>query len=80
MNEVDSAEKRQCEEDKATQELESGRRGAVSVKKLLQKLSRPNESALFYAGGIQLLTDTIQDCKYSPFSPDASNNSFATCG
>nr|XP_056716702.1 tetratricopeptide repeat protein 12 [Euleptes europaea] len=62
MNEVDLEEKRQREEDKATEELESGKYTAMSVNTLLQKLSRPNESALFYVGGIQLLTDTMQDC------------------
>ncbi|XP_060106825.1 tetratricopeptide repeat protein 12 isoform X2 [Heteronotia binoei] len=62
MNEVDLEEKRQREEEKATEEFESGRCKAVSVSQLLQKLSRPNENALFYAGGIQLLTGTVQDC------------------
>ncbi|XP_077162193.1 tetratricopeptide repeat protein 12 isoform X2 [Paroedura picta] len=62
MNKVDLEEKREREEDKAAEELESGRCRAVSVNQLLQKLSRPNENVLFYTGGIQLLTDAIQDC------------------
>ncbi|XP_048367907.1 tetratricopeptide repeat protein 12 isoform X1 [Sphaerodactylus townsendi] len=62
LNEVDLEEKRQREEEETTKELESGKCTAVSVIKLLQKLNRPNENALFYVGGIQLLTDTIKDC------------------
>ncbi|XP_015277470.1 PREDICTED: tetratricopeptide repeat protein 12 [Gekko japonicus] len=61
LNEVDLEEKRHHEEEKATKEFESGRHGAVSVNQLLQELSRPNENALFYAGGIQLLTGIVQD-------------------
>ncbi|KAL8173544.1 UNVERIFIED_CONTAM: hypothetical protein K2H54_006325, partial [Gekko kuhli] len=61
LNEVDLEEKREREEEEATKEFESGRCRAVSVNQLLQKLSRPNENALFYAGGIQLLTRVIQD-------------------
>ncbi|XP_054854513.1 tetratricopeptide repeat protein 12 isoform X2 [Eublepharis macularius] len=61
LHEVDLEEKKQREEEKATEEFESGRCTAVSVNTLLQKLSRPNENALFYAGGIQLLANTVQD-------------------
>uniref|UniRef100_A0A8D2L2Z0 Uncharacterized protein n=1 Tax=Varanus komodoensis TaxID=61221 RepID=A0A8D2L2Z0_VARKO len=59
MNEVDLEEKRQYEEERALRELESGKREAVSVSELLQKLCRPDENAFYYAGGIQLLTEAI---------------------
>ncbi|XP_062995095.1 tetratricopeptide repeat protein 12 [Elgaria multicarinata webbii] len=62
INEVDLEEKRQYEEERALQELESGKQVSVSVIELLQKLSKPDENAFFYAGGIRLLTKAIQDC------------------
>uniref|UniRef100_A0A6J0TKF5 Tetratricopeptide repeat protein 12 isoform X1 n=2 Tax=Pogona vitticeps TaxID=103695 RepID=A0A6J0TKF5_9SAUR len=61
IKEIDLKEKRQHEEEKAMEEFESGKPTALSVAKLLQKLSRPDENILYYAGGIRLLTDTIQD-------------------
>ncbi|KAF7236919.1 Tetratricopeptide repeat protein 12 [Varanus komodoensis] len=60
MNEVDLEEKRQYEEERALRELESGKREAVSVSELLQKLCRPDENAFYYAGGIQLLTEAMR--------------------
>ncbi|XP_053126003.1 tetratricopeptide repeat protein 12 isoform X2 [Hemicordylus capensis] len=62
INEIDLDEKRQCEEERAMEELEAGRQTAVSVNQLLQKLNRPDENILYYAGGIQLLTGVIRDC------------------
>ncbi|XP_061449110.1 tetratricopeptide repeat protein 12 isoform X3 [Rhineura floridana] len=62
VHEVDLEEKRQYEEERAMEEFESGKHTAVSVKELLQKLSKPNENILYYAGGIRLLTDMMQDC------------------
>uniref|UniRef100_A0A8D0E8E1 Tetratricopeptide repeat protein 12 n=3 Tax=Salvator merianae TaxID=96440 RepID=A0A8D0E8E1_SALMN len=61
LNEVDLEEKKQCEEEKALRELESGKHSAVSVNELLQKLNKPDENILYYAGGIRLLTDLIRD-------------------
>ncbi|KAH0623346.1 hypothetical protein JD844_031585 [Phrynosoma platyrhinos] len=62
LNEVDSEEKRQNEEQRAKEEFESGKCTAVSVSQLLEKLSMPDKDALYYAGGIRLLTEAMQDC------------------
>lgn len=63
ISEVDAEEKRQLQEERALEELRSGEVAAVSVSELLQKLSKPGEDVLYYAGGIQLLTDILQDCE-----------------
>ncbi|XP_042333359.1 tetratricopeptide repeat protein 12 [Sceloporus undulatus] len=62
MNEIDLEEKRQHEEQRAKEEFESGKSMAVSVSQLLEKLSMPDKDALYYAGGIRLLTKAMQDC------------------
>ncbi|XP_067421703.1 tetratricopeptide repeat protein 12 [Emydura macquarii macquarii] len=62
MNEVDLQEKKANEEKKALEEFQSGKYMAVSVKELLEKLSRPDQNILYYAGGIRVLTESIKDC------------------
>ncbi|XP_033027764.1 tetratricopeptide repeat protein 12 isoform X2 [Lacerta agilis] len=62
IHQVDLEEKRQHEEERAMEELESGKHTAVSVKELLQKLRSPDENILYYADGIRLLTALMQDC------------------
>uniref|UniRef100_A0A8C3SFN2 Tetratricopeptide repeat domain 12 n=1 Tax=Chelydra serpentina TaxID=8475 RepID=A0A8C3SFN2_CHESE len=49
-------------EEKALKEFQSGKYTAVSVKELLQKLNRPDQNILYYAGGIRVLTESIKDC------------------
>lgn len=68
ISEIDLEEKRQLEEERALAELRSGEAAAVSVSELLQKLSRPDEHILYYTGGIQLLTEMIQDCELPPLA------------
>uniref|UniRef100_A0A8C4YPW7 Tetratricopeptide repeat domain 12 n=1 Tax=Gopherus evgoodei TaxID=1825980 RepID=A0A8C4YPW7_9SAUR len=62
MNEVDLQERKEKEEEKALEEFQSGMYTAVSVKELLQKLNRPDQNILYYAGGIRVLTESIKDC------------------
>nr|XP_028563954.1 tetratricopeptide repeat protein 12 isoform X1 [Podarcis muralis]XP_028563955.1 tetratricopeptide repeat protein 12 isoform X1 [Podarcis muralis]XP_028563956.1 tetratricopeptide repeat protein 12 isoform X1 [Podarcis muralis]XP_028563957.1 tetratricopeptide repeat protein 12 isoform X1 [Podarcis muralis] len=62
IHQVDLEEKKQHEEERAMEELESGKHTAVSVKELLQKLRIPDENILYYADGIRLLTALMQDC------------------
>uniref|UniRef100_A0A8C8S5Z9 Uncharacterized protein n=1 Tax=Pelusios castaneus TaxID=367368 RepID=A0A8C8S5Z9_9SAUR len=64
MNEVDLQERKANEEKKAMEEFQSGKYTAVSVKELLEKLNRPDQNILYYAGGIRVLTESIKDCKY----------------
>lgn len=66
-------EKQQVEEERAKEELESGRQSAITVNTLLEKLSKPDEKALYYAGGVQLLTDAVQDCESPPHTNSFSD-------
>ncbi|XP_069080467.1 tetratricopeptide repeat protein 12 isoform X1 [Pleurodeles waltl] len=62
LNEVDFQEKKAIQEEKAHKEFALGKETLVSVKELLQKLSKRNQSPAYYAGGIRLLTVTMQNC------------------
>ncbi|XP_058050841.1 tetratricopeptide repeat protein 12 isoform X2 [Ahaetulla prasina] len=62
IDEIDLEEKRLQEEEGASEDLKSGKPTAVAVNEMLQKLSTPDQDALYYAGGIRLLTDLVQTC------------------
>ncbi|MEE6484700.1 hypothetical protein FKM82_013979 [Ascaphus truei] len=62
LNQVDSQERQDQQEQKALEEFEAGEEGAVSVTELLQKISKANQIALYYSGGIKLLTEAVKDC------------------
>lgn len=64
MNEVNLEEKRMKDEERAMKEVQSGTLAALSIKELLQKLDRPDQSILYYTGGIRLLTGAVKDRKY----------------
>lgn len=64
MNEVNLEEKRMRDEERAMKDVQSGKLAALSIKELLQKLHRPDQDILYYAGGIRLLAGTVKDCKY----------------
>uniref|UniRef100_A0A8C6XHW5 Uncharacterized protein n=1 Tax=Naja naja TaxID=35670 RepID=A0A8C6XHW5_NAJNA len=57
INEIDLEEKRLREEEAASEDLKTGKLTAVAVSEMLQKLSKPDQDPLYYAGGLQLLTD-----------------------
>ncbi|NWX51536.1 TTC12 protein, partial [Steatornis caripensis] len=62
MNEVSLEEKRMKDEERAIKEVQSGNLAALSLKELLQKLDKPDQNILYYAGGIRLLTGAVKDC------------------
>uniref|UniRef100_A0A803TV67 Uncharacterized protein n=1 Tax=Anolis carolinensis TaxID=28377 RepID=A0A803TV67_ANOCA len=63
--EVDAEEKRQREEQSAKEAFESGKSAAVSVSQLLEKLSAPDKTPLYYAGGMRLLTEASNTSQVS---------------
>ncbi|NWS72680.1 TTC12 protein, partial [Crotophaga sulcirostris] len=61
MNEVNMEEERMKDEQSAMEEIQLGKLAALSIKELLQKLDRPDQNILYYAGGIKLLTGAVRD-------------------
>ncbi|NWI69094.1 TTC12 protein, partial [Todus mexicanus] len=61
MNEVNLEEKRMKDEERAMKEIQSGKPAALSIKELLQKLDRPGQDILYYAGGIRILAGTVKN-------------------
>ncbi|XP_039206453.1 tetratricopeptide repeat protein 12 isoform X1 [Crotalus tigris] len=62
IHKIDLEEKRLCEEERAAEDFKSGKLTAVTVNEMLQKLSKPDQDLLYYAGGIRLLADLVQAC------------------
>nr|XP_051705204.1 tetratricopeptide repeat protein 12 isoform X2 [Oryctolagus cuniculus]XP_051705206.1 tetratricopeptide repeat protein 12 isoform X2 [Oryctolagus cuniculus] len=62
LNQVDLREKADLQEQEARGLLDAGRSTAVSTRNLLETLSKPGRTPLFYAGGIEILTEMMQDC------------------
>ncbi|XP_064424803.1 tetratricopeptide repeat protein 12 [Latimeria chalumnae] len=62
VTQVEIAERKSFQEKEALEEFEQGKEAATSVKELLQKLAKTNQVAIYYAGGIKLLTEWIKDC------------------
>ncbi|KAM3920953.1 tetratricopeptide repeat protein 12 [Leptodactylus fuscus] len=62
LNQVDFQEKKDIQEQKALQDLEAGKEDAISITQLLTKLSKADQSPLYYSGGIQLLVQALKDC------------------
>lgn len=63
LNQVDLREKADIQEKEAQESLDSGKNSAVTTKNLLETLSKPDQIPLFYAGGIEILTEMMKDCK-----------------
>lgn len=63
LNQVDLREKADLQEKEAQEALDSGTNTAVTTTNLLEILSKPDQIPLFYAGGIEILTDMMKDCK-----------------
>lgn len=63
LNQVDLQEKADLQEKEAHELLDSGKNTAVNTKNLLETLSKPDQIPLFYAGGIEILTEMIKECK-----------------
>uniref|UniRef100_A0A803KBX4 Tetratricopeptide repeat domain 12 n=1 Tax=Xenopus tropicalis TaxID=8364 RepID=A0A803KBX4_XENTR len=62
INTVDLQEANFKQEQVALEELKVAKEDAVSVTQLLQKLSKADQIALYYSGGIRLLTEVVKDC------------------
>ncbi|OWK17778.1 hypothetical protein Celaphus_00008919, partial [Cervus elaphus hippelaphus] len=62
LNQVDLLEKADLQEKEAQESLDSGKNSAVTTKNLLETLSKPDQIPLFYAGGIEILTEMMKDC------------------
>ncbi|XP_069325011.1 tetratricopeptide repeat protein 12 isoform X2 [Eulemur rufifrons] len=62
LNQVDLREKADLQEKEAHELLDSGENTAVTTKNLLETLSKPDQIPLFYAGGIEILTEMMKDC------------------
>ncbi|XP_021063554.1 tetratricopeptide repeat protein 12 [Mus pahari] len=62
LNQVTLREKADLQEKEAQESLDSGKNTAVTTKNLLETLSKPGQTPLFYAGGIEILTEMMTDC------------------
>ncbi|XP_058542731.1 tetratricopeptide repeat protein 12 isoform X3 [Neofelis nebulosa] len=62
LNQVNLREKADLQEKEAHELLDSGKNTAVTVKNVLETLCKPDQTPLFYAGGIEILTEMIKDC------------------
>uniref|UniRef100_A0A8C2YR44 Tetratricopeptide repeat protein 12 n=1 Tax=Chinchilla lanigera TaxID=34839 RepID=A0A8C2YR44_CHILA len=62
VHQVDLREKADLQEKEAHELLDSGKNTAVTTKNLLETLSKPDQTPLFYAGGMEILTDVMKDC------------------
>ncbi|XP_010627764.1 tetratricopeptide repeat protein 12 isoform X1 [Fukomys damarensis] len=62
LHQVDLQEKTDFQEKEAHELLNTGKNTAVTTKNLLETLSKPDQTPLFYAGGMEILTDVMKDC------------------
>ncbi|KAK0146507.1 Tetratricopeptide repeat protein 12 [Merluccius polli] len=62
LTQVEWEEERERQELSAREEFDRGGQKASTVPQLLGKLSRPNQSPLYYCGGLELLSLAITDC------------------
>ncbi|XP_007934724.2 tetratricopeptide repeat protein 12 [Orycteropus afer afer] len=62
LNQIDLQEKAELQEKEAHELLNSGKNTAVTTKNLLETLSKPDQIPLFYAGGIEILTEMMTEC------------------
>uniref|UniRef100_A0A452TBM7 Tetratricopeptide repeat domain 12 n=1 Tax=Ursus maritimus TaxID=29073 RepID=A0A452TBM7_URSMA len=61
LNQVNLQEKADLQEKEAHRSLDSGKNTAVTVRNLLETLCKPDQTPLFYAGGIEILTEVMKD-------------------
>ncbi|XP_059272823.1 tetratricopeptide repeat protein 12 isoform X3 [Mustela nigripes] len=62
LNQVNLREKADLQEKEAHRLLDAGKNTAVTVRNLLETLCKPDQTPLFYAGGIEILTEMMKDC------------------
>lgn len=63
LNQVTLQEKADLQEKEARESLDSRKKTAMTTRNLLETLSKPDQTPLFYAGGIEILTEMMTDCK-----------------
>nr|XP_048273300.1 tetratricopeptide repeat protein 12 [Myodes glareolus]XP_048273301.1 tetratricopeptide repeat protein 12 [Myodes glareolus]XP_048273302.1 tetratricopeptide repeat protein 12 [Myodes glareolus] len=62
LNQVTLREKADLQEKEARESLDSRKKTAMTTRNLLETLSKPDQTPLFYAGGIEILTEMMTDC------------------
>ncbi|XP_012865011.1 PREDICTED: tetratricopeptide repeat protein 12 isoform X1 [Dipodomys ordii] len=62
LMQVNLQEKVDLQEKEAHEILALGKNTAVTTKNLLETLSRPDQAPLFYAGGMEILTEMMKQC------------------
>ncbi|KAL1781814.1 hypothetical protein HispidOSU_011586 [Sigmodon hispidus] len=72
LNQVTLREQADLQEKEAWESLHSGKSTAMTTRNLLETLSKPGQTPLFYAGGIEILTEMMTDC--------TERTLFRTCG
>lgn len=70
LTQVDLGKEKETQEIKAREEFDKGKRKATTVVELLEKLSKPGQIALYYCGGLEILSQALTDC-------ECSNNCFS---
>ena len=63
LTHLELSEERERQELSATEEFNRGGQKSSIVPQLLEKLSRPNQSPLYYCRGLELLSKAITDCE-----------------
>ncbi|XP_035011297.1 tetratricopeptide repeat protein 12 isoform X2 [Hippoglossus stenolepis] len=62
LTQVDLEEKRETRETNAKLEFDKGEGKGTTVPQLLENLSRPDQTPLFYCGGLEILLRAVTDC------------------
>ncbi|XP_005915889.1 tetratricopeptide repeat protein 12 [Haplochromis burtoni] len=62
LTQVDLGKEKETQEIKAREEFDKGKRKATTVVELLEKLSKPGQIALYYCGGLEILSQALTDC------------------
>lgn len=65
LTQVDLEKEKETQEIKAREEFDKGERKATIVVELLEKLSKPSQIALYYCGGLEILSQALTDCECS---------------
>uniref|UniRef100_A0A3Q0QVA5 Uncharacterized protein n=1 Tax=Amphilophus citrinellus TaxID=61819 RepID=A0A3Q0QVA5_AMPCI len=65
LTQVDLEKEKETQEIKASGEFDKGERKATIVVELLEKLSNPSQIALYYCGGLEILSQALTDCECS---------------
>ena len=67
MSEVDRAEEQEKEENKVKELFESGDKNCCGIAYLLEKVLKPDQLPIYYAGGFKLLGSAVNNSKFYRF-------------